>query len=149
MKKGGMLNAKLLGALAELRHLDSVVICDAGFPVPKGANLIDISLVAYLPTFDQTLKAVLNELIFEKYIIFDFMKDYNPEAYAMVHEMMPAQECEEIPMVPDFLERCKEAKLFIRTGELRPCSNIMLVSASGVESACKPLDVSFELTITP
>ena len=141
MKKTGILNASLI---CKLRHLDSLVICDAGFPVPAGANLVDVSLVAGIPSFPQVLKAVLNELIFEEYAVFDFMRDYNPDCYNLVHTLLPNQKFAEVPM-PEFQKLAAQAKLFILTGELRPASNILLVSASGVPEVCSPLDVHCEL----
>ncbi len=143
MKKSGILNADLLCELTKLRHLDKLVICDAGFPIPKGATVVDVSLVAGIPTFMQVLKAVLNEMIVEEYIIFDFMKEFNKEYYDEVKGIFKNQRANEIPMTPDFVEASKEAKLFIRTGELRPASNIMLVSASGVKEVCESLDICF------
>lgn len=146
MKKTGILNAELAGELTKLRHLDRLVICDAGFPIPKGAASVDISLVAGIPTFMQTLKAVLNEMIVEEYMIFDFMKEYNTEYYEELRNVLINQKSSEVSM-EDFIEASKEAKLFIRTGELLPASNILLVSASGVEQACKALDVSFDTVL--
>lgn len=43
----------------------------------------------------------------------------------------------------EFVEMSKEVKLFIRTGELRPASNILLVSATGVRERNEVLDVCF------
>ena len=143
MKKGGILNAELLCELTRLRHTDSLVICDAGFPIPKGSTVIDVSLVAGVPTFMQTLKAVLNELIFEEYAVFDFMKDYNKEYYEEVTKLLAGQKKSEVSM-EQFIERSKEAKLFVRTGELLPASNIFLVSASGVAAFCDKLNVVCE-----
>lgn len=140
MKKNGVLNAQLMGELTKLRHTDKVVICDAGFPIPRDAAMVDVSLVAGVPTMMQTLKAVLNEGIFEEYIIFDMMKDYNKEYHAEIKKLLHAQKSSEMTM-PEFIESAKDAKLYIRTGELLPCSNIMLVSASGVPALCEPLDV--------
>lgn len=140
MKKSGILNAELLCELTKLRHTDSLVICDAGFPIPKGSTVVDVSLVAGVPSFMQTLRAVLNELIFEKYIIFDFMKDYNQEIYGQTTALLDKQEKEELSMAA-FIARAKDAKLFVRTGELLPASNILLVSASGVSAFCDKLDV--------
>ena len=79
--------------------------------------------------FMQVLKAVLNELIVEEYVIFDFMKDYNKEYYNTLETIFKNQERQEVSM-PDFVVLSKEAKLFIRTGELKPASNIMLTSAT-------------------
>lgn len=144
MKKSGVLNANLMYELTKLRHLDKLVICDAGFPIPKGATVVDVSLVPEIPTFMQTLKAVLNEMIFEEYIIFNFMKVHNKEYYDEVKEMFVNQKSSEISM-EDFIEVSKEAKLFIRTGELKPASNILLTSATGVREMNETLNISFDV----
>lgn len=143
MKKTGMLNAELLCELTKLRHLDKIVICDAGFPIPKGSKIVDVSLVAGVPTFMQVLKAVLNEIIVEDYVVFDFMKQYNEDYYQELQKMFVKQTSSEISM-PEFVEISKEAKLFIRTGELKPASNIILTSATGVRQMCDELDISFD-----
>ncbi len=143
MKKAGILNAELLCELTKLRHQDKFVICDAGFPIPEGRKTVDVSLVAGIPTFMQVLKAVLNEMIVEEYMVFDFMKQYNEEYYNELQQMFCNQEHAEVSM-PEFVEASREAKLFIRTGELKPASNIMLTSATGVREMNQSLDVSFE-----
>lgn len=142
MKKSGILNAELICELTKLRHQDKFVICDVGFPIPAGAKVVDVSLVAGIPTFMQVLKAVLNELIIEEYVVFDFMKQYNEEYYKELRDIFINQQHSEVPMA-EFTEASKEAKLFIRTGELRPASNIMLTSATGVREMNKSLEVSF------
>lgn len=140
MKKTGILNAHLICELTKLRHQDKFVICDAGFPIPKGEKVVDVSLVAGIPDFKQVLTAVLNELIIEEYTVFDFMKEYNKEYYDWITEIFKNQVSNEVSM-PEFIEQSKDAKLFIRTGELKPASNILLVSATGVKEMNKLLDV--------
>lgn len=146
MKKNGILNAQLLGELTKLRHQDQLVICDIGFPIPKGSNVVDVSLVEGLPTFVQVLKAVLNEIIVEDYVIFDFMKQYNEEYYSFLKENLKNQTCSEVSMEA-FVEASKAAKLFIRTGEPKPASNILLTSATGVRFMNEKLDVRFDTVI--
>lgn len=146
MKKAGILNAQLICELTKLRHEDKFVICDAGFPIPNGANVVDVSLIAGIPDFIQVLKAVLNELIVEEYMIFDFMKDYNKEYYTQLHNFFKTQKYSEVSM-QEFIECSKEAKLFIRTGELKPASNIMMVSATGVKEMNQDFDVRFDQII--
>ena len=65
MKKSGIINAELMKALTLARHGHMITICDAGFPIPKGEDIIDLSLTAGIPSFFDTLKAVLNEIIVE------------------------------------------------------------------------------------
>lgn len=49
--------------------------------------------------------------------------------------------------MPDFVRASAEAKLFIRTGEPKPASNILLTSATGVRSMNETLDVHFDSVI--
>lgn len=146
MKKSGLLNAELMGELTKLRHQDKFVICDIGFPIPKGAKVVDVSLVEGLPTFQQVLKAVLNEVIVEDYMIFDFMKECNPEYYSFLKENLVNQTSSEVSM-PEFVRASEAAKLFIRTGEPRPASNILLTSATGVRFMNEKLNIDFDSVI--
>lgn len=143
MKKTGILNARLMGELTQLRHFDTLVICDIGFPIPKNANVVDLSLVAGIPTFMQTLKAVLNEVIFAKYTIFDFMEEANQEYYDELHTIFKNQEAHTASM-DAFRRLSADANLFIRTGETRPASNILLEAASGDEWSVATYGVSFD-----
>lgn len=141
MKKSGILNAQLLCELTRLRHKDKLVICDTGFPIPAGSNIVDISLVAGLPDFPQTLKAVVNELIFEDYVVFSVMQEKNPEYYRLLTGLFQAQTHSEVSM-DEFITLAKDAKLFIRTGELKPASNLLLTSASGTAAAVERFNVT-------
>lgn len=143
MKKAGILNAQLICELTKIRHKDKLVICDAGFPIPKGSTVVDVSLVAGIPSMLQVLKAVLNELIVEDYTVFDKMKEANREYYDFVTRIFKVQPGFETDM-DGFIEQAKEVKLFIRTGELKPCSNIMLTSATGVKARCDAMDIHFD-----
>ena len=142
MKKSGIINAELMKALTLARHGHMITICDAGFPIPKGEDIIDLSLTAGIPSFFDTLKAVLNEIIVEKFIVVDHMEIYNPQGLQQVQKIMIKQEQENLDF-ESFIERSRQSLVFIRTGELMPDSNIILVSASGVAEVSTPLNVNF------
>ena len=141
MKKHGILNAQLMFELTKLRHYDKMVICDAGLPIPCGTTVVDISLVPGIPTMLQTLDAVLNEVIFQAYTIFDSIKQFNPDYYSHISTILDKLQSSEISM-PEFLVQAQSAKFFIRTGDMTPCANILLVSASGLPHRCAPLDIT-------
>lgn len=144
MRKQGIINGKLMGALAGLGHTDRVVITDAGLPIPKECDLvIDLALINGIPSFLDTVKAVLNEIIVEKAVLFAPMKDANLAVYETLQEMIPKQE-KELAGPDEFIEEVKKAKVVIRTAEFSPCCNMILYSASGVKEMCEPLEVSFE-----
>ena len=141
MRKLGILNAKLQEAITELRHGDGMVIVDQGFPIPKGCYTIDLSLVTGIPTFKQVLKAVLDEMRFCEYYIVDFMEEANKEYYDRVTNAFDKYEVKERLSMDEFVEKTKEAKLVIRTGEPLPASNIYLTSCSGDPWSVEEYDV--------
>ena len=63
MIKNTVINAELGYALATARHKDAIVICDANMPIPDGCNVIDVSLIRGVPTLEQTMCAILNDLV--------------------------------------------------------------------------------------
>jgi len=135
MKKRGMVNGTLLGQLTDLRHGDKFVICDIGFPIPKGSNVVDLSIIAGVPSFTAVLKPILDEIIVQDYTIVDFMQEANPKYYELLKKTFTHPEerkIEEVAM-DVFVERSKEAKLFIRTGETLPASNVLFSVSSGDE----------------
>ena len=69
MKKSGILNAQLIGLIAALGHKDTFMIGDAGMPIPKGVEIVDLILCGGVPTFRQVMDAVLDETVVEGYTI--------------------------------------------------------------------------------
>ena len=65
MTRDGILNAQLLSAIAHCGHTQTLVICDAGLPLPPGVPVIDLALVRGVPTFLEALKAVAGQLVVE------------------------------------------------------------------------------------
>ena len=143
MKKAGILNADLAYQMTLLRHMDYVVICDAGYPIPKGSAIVDVSLVEGLPTVPQVLKALVGECAFQEYTVLAPMKDVNPEYYSLVTGLFRVQDAYELPMDEFRAKAAQCAKFYIRTGDTRPCSNIILMSASGVRERVEKYDVTW------
>ncbi|MFJ9536323.1 D-ribose pyranase [Streptomyces sp. NPDC101225] len=123
MKKAGILNRHLAGALAELGHGDAVLVCDAGMPIPKGPRVVDLAFRAGVPSFAEVLDGLLAELVVESATAATELHDANPPAADLLDEHFP-----ELGLVPH--ERLKElsadAHLIVRTGEARPYANVLL-----------------------
>ena len=147
MKKTGIINSQLIGELTRMRHRDKIMICDAGFPVPDGKMLVDVSLVAGLPTVDQVLKAVCNEILIEDIVVPQRFEEFYPEFFEELKRKFANHVFTQMP-VREMVERAydKDIKLFIRTGEVRPMGNILLSSASGATNFEK-LNVEFDSVI--
>ena len=65
MKKGGIVNARLVYALARLGHTDRLVVCDAGLPIPPGTEIVDLAFRFGTPSFETVLDGILEELVIE------------------------------------------------------------------------------------
>ncbi len=50
MKKGTGLNADISAAISRLGHTDTLVVCDAGLPVPRSSTRIDMALTQGVPS---------------------------------------------------------------------------------------------------
>ncbi|GGJ16957.1 D-ribose pyranase [Streptomyces brasiliensis] len=123
MKKAGILNRHLSGALAELGHGDGVLVCDAGMPIPDGPRVVDLAFRAGVPSFAEVLAGLLDELVVEGATAATEVREANPAAAALLEGEFP-----DLTLVPH--DRLKElsrgARLIVRTGEARPYANVLL-----------------------
>ncbi|MDT7846135.1 D-ribose pyranase [Streptomyces justiciae] len=123
MKKAGILNRHLSGALAELGHGDGVLVCDAGMPIPDGPRVVDLAFRAGVPSFAEVLEGLLAELVVEGATAASEVREANPAAAELLGGAFP-----DLEFVSH--ERLKElsvgARLVVRTGEARPYANVLL-----------------------
>ncbi len=82
MKKTGLLNQPLSEVIAGMGHFDTLVIADAGLPIPPTTRRIDLAVSAGVPAFLDVLRAVLGEMQVQSAVIAQEMATRSPEAYA-------------------------------------------------------------------
>lgn len=123
MKRAGILNRHLAGALAELGHGHGVLVCDAGMPIPQGPRVVDLAFRAGVPSFAEVLDGLLAELVVEGATAASEVHGANPEASALLTARFPALE-----LVPheELKALSAGARLIVRTGEARPYANVLL-----------------------
>jgi D-ribose pyranase len=125
VKKAGILNRHLSGALAELGHGDGVLVCDAGMPIPDGPRIVDLAFRAGVPSFAEVLEGLLDELVVEGATAATEVRDANPAAAKLLNGHFGEGALEFVSH-----ERLKElsagARLVVRTGEARPYANVLL-----------------------
>ena len=138
MKRQGVINQPLSAALAGLGHGDYFLLCDAGFPIPKHVERIDLALAFNVPNMKQCLKAILDEIVVEKVIYAEEMSQYNEESAAYIHEIFKNQQVKQIPH-SELVELASNAKFILRSGETGFYSNLIIEAASGVEQYKKSL----------
>ncbi|MFJ6387458.1 D-ribose pyranase [Streptomyces sp. NPDC091972] len=123
MKRAGILNRHLSGALAELGHGDGVLVCDAGMPIPDGPRVVDLAFRAGVPSFAEVLDGLLAELVVEGGTAAREVRGANPAAAELLDARLP-----ELALVSheELKELSAGARLIVRTGEARPYANVLL-----------------------
>jgi D-ribose pyranase len=129
MKKIGTLNTHLSRVIAGMGHLDRLVICDSGLPIPRGAAVVDLALTANIPRLVDTLRVVLEELEVEGAIIAEEMEARANGVYADLQAALAGVPVRRVPH-EEFKALSAEGNVaaFVRTGEATPYANVMLVS---------------------
>ena len=127
MKKIGILNQPISAVVAGLGHMDTLVIADAGLPIPPETQRIDLALTEGIPTFLDTLRVVLTEMQVERAIVAEEMLEVSPHVYEATEELLGDVPVETMPHLM-FKEQTRSARAVIRTGEFTPYANVILVS---------------------
>ena len=120
MRKSGLINPALTSAIARLGHTDTFVIADCGLPIPHDVPVIDLTLTFGIPTFADTLAALLEEIVVEAGIIADTTP---PE----VRSLLPAVPLTEVSH-DDLKREVARASFVVRTGSTTPFANVILRS---------------------
>ncbi len=126
MIKEGIFHPQLCRVLAEVRHMDTIVIGDPGLPIPKGVERVDLGWIKGEPGFHKVLGEILKVLVVEHATFACEAKTACPDFLATSLSMLPP----EIPVafVPhtELKEASKEAKAIILTGEFTGYTNVIL-----------------------
>lgn len=129
MLKGGILNAQLLRVLGESGHTDWLMLSDAGMPVPKEKERVDLAIVNDLPRQLTVLKAILEQIQIERIFIAEEIQKVSPVYLKKVEKLLA-----EYQLKPDFIphEELKarsldrQTRACIRTGERTSYSTMLL-----------------------
>lgn len=127
MKKIGILNQPIASVIAGMGHMDTLVIGDAGLPIPSQTQRIDLALTQGIPTFLDTLRAVLAEMQIEKAIVAQETLEVSPDIYSAIRDLVGEAPIETVTHEV-LKDATRSARAVIRTGEFTPYANIILVS---------------------
>jgi D-ribose pyranase len=129
MLKTGLLNPAVLSLLARVRHTNTLVIADRGFPFWPQVETVDLSLVDGVPTVLQVLAAIRpNFVIGRAYAAREFTR-HNPAATR--NALAAALKGVPLTFEPHvaFKQRVPAAIGLIRTGDTIPYANLIIESA--------------------
>lgn len=129
MLKTGILNPNLNSLLSRVRHTNTLVIADRGFPYWPEIETVDISLTDDLPRVLEVLRAIrLNFNIGRVFMAEEFRTLNSPETREEFEQAL-----KDIPLVferhTEFKKRVPLAIGLIRTGDTIQYANMILESA--------------------
>jgi D-ribose pyranase len=129
MIRTGILNPQLASLLRRVRHTNTLVIADRGFPSWPGLETVDLSLIDDVPTVLQVLGAIKAECVFGgAWMAQEFLSNNGPETQARFAEALGEVPLAHQPHI-DFKKRVPNAIGLIRTGDTTPYANLILESA--------------------
>ena len=128
MLNTSILNPHLLSLLARIRHTNSLVIADRGFPFWPQLETVDISLTDDVPTVLQVLTAIRQDFhATAAHMAREFIEHNTPKVRARFAEALAG-----IPTIHEshveFKKCVPNAIGLIRTGDTIQYANVILVS---------------------
>jgi D-ribose pyranase len=129
MLKTGILNPWLLSLLARVRHTNTIVISDRGFPFWPQIETVDISLVYNIPSVLGVVRALRPNFVVGKvWMAEEFLKANDKKTQAAFAEELKGIQLTHEPHV-EFKKRVPGAVGLIRTGDTVQYANMILESA--------------------
>ncbi len=132
MKRHHLLHPELNRAIASLGHGDTLILCDAGFRIPRDAWRIDLAVARDLPDLTPVLAALMGDLVVEWALLPNELRDYNPVQHQEIVDLLPDVRIEHVPHKQVMDEEAAKAKVIVRTGAFSPWANIVLASIPDV-----------------
>jgi D-ribose pyranase len=129
MLKTGILNPSINSLLSRVRHTNTLVIADRGFPFWPQIETIDISLVDDIPKVLDVLRAIqANFVIGRVFQAQEFRSVNSPETLEALLEVLGNVPVTIEPHI-QFKKRVPHAIGLIRTGDSTQYANLILESA--------------------
>lgn len=129
MLKTGLLNPHVLSLVARVRHTNTLVIADRGFPSWGALETVDLSLVDDVPTVRQVLAALReNFVIGAAWMAEEFQRENGLPVLSDYQDLLAPAEIRFEPH-SEFKRRVPQAVGLIRTGDTTQYGNIILESA--------------------
>ena len=127
MIQTGLLNPHVLSLVARVRHTNTLVIADRGFPFWPTIETIDLALVDGIPTVLEVLAALAPNFTIGKAWMAEEFREHNDEALKLRFEALLPPIAWESHL--KLKERVPLAIGLVRTGDAAPYSNVILESA--------------------
>jgi D-ribose pyranase len=129
MLKSGILNPAINSLLSRVRHTNTLVIADRGFPYWPEIETVDISLIDDIPRVLDVIAAIRpNFVIGATFMAEEFRSSNTPQTHLAFSQALLGIQIAYEPHV-EFKKRVPGAIGLIRTGDTTQYANIIIESA--------------------
>ena len=115
MLRGGILNSELNHVLASMGHGDLLIVCDAGFPIPREAWRVDLAITRDFPDLVPVLEIIAGEFIAEKVMFAHEVVSNNTPLHRNLERIFAEAALEAIPHQTILGELAHKAKASVMT----------------------------------
>ena len=129
MLQTGILNPAINSLLSRVRHTNTLVIADRGFPYWPRIETVDISLVDDIPRVLDVLKAIRANFVIGKIFMAEEFRRVNEVETQRSFELCFGGVSATFEPHVEFKQRVPQAIGLIRTGDTIPYANIIVESA--------------------
>jgi len=129
MLASGILNPSINSLFSRVRHTNTLVIADRGFPFWPEIEIIDISLVDNIPRVLEVLQAIRANFTIGKAFMAEEFRQLNPAETQQCFEAALRNVSLVFEPHADFKQRVPKATGLLRTGDTIPYANLILESA--------------------
>ncbi len=132
MQPNRILHPELARGLAQLGHTDVLLVTDAGFPIPRDANVVNLGLVAGTVDVLEILRVLRQHLFVEEVRFAREVKTRYPALYSQVQEIYTGSGATFVPAPHEELVStwAPRAKMIVRSGSLTAWANFALVAST-------------------
>lgn len=131
MKRTALINSELSYVVAKLGHFDELTVCDAGLPIPPEVARIDLALSEGVPSFMQTVKAVLSEMEVQGVQLASEFPEVSPELHQELLDFIDSVADDRGKPIAvsyvsheEYKANLKKSVAIVRTGEFTPYANV-------------------------
>ena len=129
MLQRGILNPQILGLIGRVRHTNTLVIADRGFPFWPRLETVDISLVDDIPTVLQVLEALKEGFsVGAAFMAEEFLAENGADRQGEYRDLLAPVTIAFEPHI-EFKKRVPHTIGLIRTADTTQYGNIILESA--------------------
>lgn len=123
------LNGQLSRIISELGHTDQIVVTDAGLPIPRSVERVDLAVRQGLPLFLDVLDTLLAEVQIQAAVLSEEIRTASPEM--LDHIQLRLAACNVVPEFQpheQFKIATRNARAAVRSGEFTPFANVLLTA---------------------